>query len=349
MTAAPDRQGHEPVPLAATGSAVNEYLPRLPLFSQVKDTTYFAGLTQVAVGVAYTAYIAITQATYFGFSLKGSWDNLDKLLHFAAIPWIGSWLVRWFDYGRHLYGRNEPETIITYALVVIFLVKVKKLKDEIPAADRFMIALHMPSPYQGRVRHRWGRHAGELRRTDTSLLQYVFLLPSMLLMQLPGLVGMSVVVFGGIAAAHRAGFHAGWLSPYAWWVPIVIGVGAGAFFGHRPANKAGYDIQKSYLKRRLAVAYAAEELLDRFHDGELSRDEARDQLTGMRDAKPSQLYPDAYRFRYDWMLRDRATAEPAHWWERPRAVLMLTVFAVMAGYGLYAKWIGIPSGHLRVW
>lgn len=349
MTAAGRQDESGFAPSDAPVSAANEYLPKLPLFSQGKDTVYFAAFTQIAVGVAYSAYIAITQATYFGFSLKQSWDHLDRIWHFAAVPWIGSWLVHWFNVGRHLYGRDEPETIITYALVIIFLVKVKPPKDKIPAVDRVMIALHMPSVYQGRVRHRFGLHAGELRRADTSGLQYLFLLPSMLVMQVPGLIAMSVAVFGGIAAAHRAGYHAGWLAPDAWWVPIVIGIAAGAFWGHRPANKAGYDIQKSYLKRRLWVAYAAEALLGKFLAGELTLAEARDLITGMRDAKPSQLYPDAYRFRYDQMLADRASARPAAWWERPRTVLLSGIFAAAALYGLYAKWIGIPSGHLWIW
>lgn len=347
MTATGGRQRHQPP--VATVSAVNEYLPKLPLFGQAKDTTYFLGLTQVAIGVVYTAYIAITQATYFGSSLKDSWDNLDKIWHFGAIPWIGSWLVQWWDVGRHLYGRDEIETIVCYALVILVLAKARQLKGKIPFIDRFMIFLHIPSPYQGRHVNRWGPRKGQCRRPETSLLQYLFLLPSMLLLAIPGTIIMSVIVFGGMALAHRAGYHAGWLNPEAVWVPIVIGIGGGNFAGHRPALKPGQDVQKSYLKRRLFIAYAAEKLLGLFKTGELSLGEARDQLTAMRDAAPSQLYPEAYRLRYAAMLADRVDAKPAHWWERPRTVLLSVLFTAMALYGLYAKWIGIPSGHLWIW
>jgi hypothetical protein len=328
-------------PVAQPRSAADELLPKLPFFAKVKDTAYFAALTQVAIGIVYALYDLITQGRYWGFSLKHDWDNLDTIWHFGALPWgIGKWVVANYDVGRHLYGRDIIETIVTFALVVLVLVKFQPLKDKTPVVDRVLCFLRMPSPYQSRYK----TLRGTPRHADTSGLQYLLFIPSMLLMAIPGEIVFSAVIFGGMAIAHRQGYHAGWLTPAAWWVPIVIGIGAGAFAGHRPAVKPGLDVQRYYLRRRLAVDYAAEHMLDAFAAGALARDEARDQLTSMRAAAPAAWYPEAYKWRFRRLLALRATAEQGSRGRQATIITVSVIFAVLMFYGLYAKYWGIKHG-----
>jgi hypothetical protein len=338
-----------PAPATAR-SAADELLPKLPFFAKAKDTAYFAALTQVAIGVVYALYDLITQGKYWGFSLKGSWDNLDKIMHLGAIPWgVGHWIVANYDTGRHLYGRGIPETIVGFALVVLVLVKFKPLKDKTPLIHRVLCLLRMPSPYQ----YRYKTLRGTPRHPDTSGLQYLLFIPSMLLMAIPGEIVFSAIIFGGMAIAHRQGYHPEWLNPGSPWVAILIGLGAGAFAGHAPALKPGLDVQRYYLRRRLAVDYAAEDSLDAFAagvlnpsaPGTLTRDEARDQITSMRSAAPPVWYPEAYKWRFRRLLELRATAEQG---SRGRQALIITVSVigvVLIAYGLYAKYWGIKHGR----
>lgn len=327
------------------GTAADEILPKLPFFAQAKDTGYFAAFTQIAIGVMYALYIMITQWSYAGKSFKYTWDNLDVIWHFRAVPGIGNWAASNWDTGRHLFLRDTPETIVVYALVVLVLVKVKPLKDRTPLLDKILIAVHAPSPYQGRHVNRWGLRAGQHRHADTSPVQFLLLVPAMILLALPLEIIAGAAVFGGMALAHRHGYHAGWLNQDAAWVPIIIGI-AGGVLGHRPAVKPGLDVQRYYLRRRLSVAYAAEEMLDRFRRGLLTRDEARDQLTAMRSARPGEIYPAAYQARYDSMLSSRVTSQQGSRVSSVSIRAALLVGVVLCLYGLYAKYIGIPSGHL---
>jgi hypothetical protein len=345
----PEKSRHL-APVAAPHTAAEELLPKLPFFAKVKDGGYFVGLTQVAIGIAYSLYILITQAKYFGFSLKGSWDNLDQVMHLGAIPWgIGKFIVANYDIGRHLFGRDIIETLVTYALVVLVLVKFKPLKEKTPFIDRVLCFLRMPSPYQHRYKTLWTRKP---RHAETSGLQYLFWVPSMLLMAIPGEIVFSAIVFGGMAFAHHQGYHAGWLTPTAVWVPIVIGIGAGAFWGHRPAVKPGLDIQLPRLRRRLGIDYAAEAMLDSYAEGvlnpsapgALTRDEARDQLTSMPSAQPAVWYPEAYKWRFRRLLELRAPAAQGSKWRQALIIVIEVISVVLIAYGLYAKYWGIKHG-----
>ena len=303
---------------------------RIPFWDNLQTVAYSVGLGFIAVGVTSALYILIFQARYFGHSLKYSWDHLAQLWHFGAVPGIGHWLVAYSDIGRHVFGRDVPESIVGYALVAMIVVKLQtKQRDKPPLADRVMLKLHMPSRYQGR---------------DTSALQYLLLFPSMLLAALPGLLISSAAVFGGMALAHRYGYHPAWLVPTAGWVPVVIGLAGGNLAGHKPAVKAGDDVQRYFLGKRLAISYAADQVLEDFQSGVISLDNARNKITRMRRADPSALYPLSYRLRYARLLKAHA---PVKHYSRASAIGIsgvVVILAVLAAYGLYVRHYGVTHG-----
>jgi len=315
----------------------DEVLGKIPFSGRIKDAIYLAAGPLAAVGIIATLYVLVTQASYWGDSLKPIWDNLDRIWHFAAIPGIGNWLVAHWDIGRHLYLRGVPETVLSYALVMMLFATVKPLKRRTPAIDKILIFAHMPSPYQARY-NRWIWHRGQPRPERTSGLQYLLLVPSMLIAMLPGTIICSVAAFGLIALAHKYGITAGWLNPDAFWVSLFIGLGAGKLAGHRPPLKAGQDVQRFFLGGRLAAAYTAESLLTSYHDG--PRDgkplaAARDALTSMRGTQPGAIYPARYIARYDRLLELRAPAGKRSTWQTIVITAVAVVSAVFAIYGLY--------------
>lgn len=318
----------------ATSRLVEEILPRIPFFGRLKDAAYGVGATQVAVGIVSALYVLITQATYFGKSFKYTWDHLDILWHFHAIPYIGGWMVDYWKDFQHIFLRDAPESVLGYALVVMVLVKVKPLKDKVPVMDRVLTKLRMPSPYQGRL----GRHEA------TSARQFLLLPVSMLLAAIPGEIIASAVIFPGMALAHKYGYHSPWLEPTSPWVPIAIGIAGGNLAGHKPAVKAGQDVQRFFLRQRLAVAYRAEQLLTSFADGDLELAEARDKLTSMRGTEPGVLYPESYRWRYRSMLSKRLPAVMKGKGETFAIVAFVLVSTVLAGYGLYVRKWGVSHG-----
>ncbi len=253
-----------PSPVAKT--TAEALVGKIPFWGKVQAITYSLGLTQWAVGIVTAGYIMLTQANYFGRTNKTVWDGLNDYLHFKAVPWIGGFLYRNWDLARHLFFRNIQEVVLAYAFVamIIIAVKVSKkaLAGKVPWAHRAMVAMRMPSPYQGQLTRRPGPfHAVfwqalmQGRRPepvpvhpDTSGLQYVFLVPSMIICELPGLIILSVLVFGAMAIGHRLGFRPAWFYPEATvgvphlklpWVQIIIGLGAARFYGKLPAVKAG--------------------------------------------------------------------------------------------------------------
>jgi hypothetical protein len=318
----------------ATSRLAEEILPKIPFFGRLKDIGYGVAGTQVAVGIVSALYVLVTQATYFGKSFKYTWDHLDLLWHFHAVPYIGGWLVEYWKVFQHIFLRDAPESVLAYALVVMIFVKVRPLRDKTPFMDRLLVRLRMPSPYQGRL----GRHA------DTSALQFLLLPFSMLLAAIPGEIA-SAVIFPGMALAHKYGYHSPWLEPASPWVPIAVGIVGGNFAGHKPAVKAGQDVQKFFLRQRLAVAYTAEQWLTGFENGELSLAEARDKLTSMRGTEPSVLYPDSYRWRYRSMLDKRLPAARKGKGETFAIVAFVLVSVVLAGYGLYVRKWGVAHGY----
>lgn len=313
---------------------------RIPLWGQIQKLVYSAVCGQWAVGFWSGLYVLVFQAHYFGKSFKYTWDHLAQLWHVRAIPGAGPWMYLNSDLFRHLYLRDAPESILAYAVVAMIVpVLASKKKAKPPLIHRIMVRLGMPSPYQGDL----GRHP------DTSGLQYLFLMPSMLLAAIPGEIIMSVLVFGGMAAAHRAGYHSPWLTPTSPWVSVAIGIGGGRLAGHAPAVKAGQDIQRFYASKRVALVYAADKILSQFKTGQISQDKARHELTSMRRSDPSILYPASYRMLYDRMVEDRV---PVREYGRVSTIVTVSaviVFVVVGGWGIYLRKWGITHGFWMPW
>jgi hypothetical protein len=338
--------------------AAEQLILKIPFWGKSQNIVYSLGLIQWAVGIITAGYILVTQGRYRGFSFKKSWDGLNQIWHFRAIPGIGNWLYENWDLGRHFYFRNILESVLAFAFVAMIVPKLAtRIRAKVPLAHRIMVALHIPSPYQGRFTVRHGRRKGQPRRADTTGLQYVFLFPSVWVASWPGQIVMSVILFGAMALGHRAGFTPSWFQPEGVitagpvripWVPILIGVAGGKLWGHSPAGKAGADIQRRLgLDRRLSVYYLAEKLLDQFAAGEITRDKALAQLTALPDALPSQLYPATYRHWYQRLLAERAPARPITRLALFMSRATVLVLIILGAYGIYAQRWGIP--HHDLW
>jgi hypothetical protein len=332
-------------PTAPTAeSSVEAFVGKIPSAGKLQDVIYSLGIAQWAVGFWSALYVLVFEANWLGKSFKYTWDNLNLLWHFKAIPLIGHWLFAYYDVGRHIFLRDAPESVLAYALVAMIIPLLQsKVRDKPPLADRVMVRLGMPSPYQEKL----GRHP------RTSGLQYLLLMPSMLAASLVGEIPAAAVIFGGMALAHHYGYHPGWLTPtgtfpvgpvHVAWVAIVIGIIGGKFFGHKPAVKAGQDIQRYYLGKRLALVYAADVILDQFAAGALNHDEARDKLTGMRRSDPSFWYPAAYRLMYDRMLAARVKVGKYTLLSTIVTVLVVALVVVIGGWGVYLRRYGITHG-----
>ena len=330
---------------SAKGTA-EALIGKIPFIGKVQAFVYSLGLVQWAVGIVTAAYVIATQWSWFGYSFKYTWDHLNALWHWKAIPGIGNWMYDNWDIGRHLYFRNLQETVLAYAFVSMIIVALAikpKLKGRIPLAHRAIVKLKMPSPYQGQL----GRHP------DTSGLQYVFLVPSMIICELPGILVFSAVVFGGMAIGHRAGFHPAWFTPEGVipvgpikvpWVQILIGIGAGRFFGRLPAIKAGQDIQRRYLDVRLALRYRAEQILNAIMGGTTDKGKGLDELTALPRTRPSDLYPLTYRRWYDALLKEHAPARPRTRWATIASRLTVLLAVLLGAYGIYIQRYGIHHG-----
>jgi hypothetical protein len=254
--------------------------------------------------------------------------------------------------------------VLAYALVVMVIVKIKPLyspplsyrlrkalhlpvsgyENRIPVMHRVLGFLHMPTPYQ-RDMTGW---RGKSRSADTTPLQYLFLLPSMVLAALPGEIVMAAILFGGMAVAHHQGYYSPWLEPTSPWVPIAIGIAGGNAFGHLPAVKAGQDVQKYFLRMRLAIAYFAEDLLNRYRAGDVTLDYARNEITALRGTEPGVWYPDVYRARYRLLKSRNEPADRGSRLEKTGIVLFLFVMTLLAGYGLYVRKWGVSHGSFWI-
>jgi hypothetical protein len=334
----------EHAPVSGASRIAEEILPKIPFFGRIKDLAYSVAATQIAVGIMSAIYIVIWQGTYFGRSNKPYWDGLNQEWHFRAVPWIGNFLYGNWDIGRHLFFRDALESVLAYALVVMVIVKIKRLKDKTPLVHRVLGFCHMPTPYQGRMTG-W---RGKPRKAQTTPLQYVFLLPSMFLAAVPGMALAAAVIYGGMAYAHHRGYYSPWLTPESPWVPIAVGIAGGNAFGHLPAVKAGQDVQKYFLRLRLAIAYFAEDMLENYRDGTITLARARDEITALRGTKPGRLYPDVYRARYDTLLSRREPADRGSRLEKASIMLFVFVLTVLAVYGLYARKWAIPHDDLWI-
>jgi hypothetical protein len=348
-----------PVP-AGTGHSVAEALAgKIPFWDRVQSLAYSVIAGQWAVGFWSGLYVLVFQAHYFGKSLKYTWDHLNQLWHFQAVPGIGSWMYANWDIGRHIFLRDAPEAVLAYAVVAMIITwlagkkyqvsLIRKLAmkvglagppaRKIPRIQRIMVWLGMPSIYQEDM----GRHP------DTSPLQYTFLIPSMLAASLPGEIVMAAIIFGSIAVAHRQGYYSPWLEPTSPWVSPLIGIAGGKAFGHAPAVKAGYDAQRFYLGKRQAINYAADAILAGFHANVISQDQARNQLTGMRRADPSIWYPASYRRLYAWLMAKRLPVRKYGKLSAVSFALFVVLFVVIGAWGVYLRKYGIGHGFWMPW
>jgi hypothetical protein len=339
-------------------SGAEQLAAKIPLLDRIQALAYSLIAGQWAVGFWSGVYVLVFQAHWFGKSFKYTWDHLNTLWHFRAIPGIGDWLFAHYDIGRHIFLRDAPEAILAYAVVAMIITFLaSKEKAKTPWLDRLFVRLHIPSIYQGRYEVRHGRKKGQPRRADTSPLQFTFLLPSMLATAIPGEAIIGAIIFGGIAIAHSRGYNSPWLLPTSPWVAPVIGIAGGRFAGHRPAVKAGADIQRYFGTRRLAVPYAADAILDGFAlwvrdgnaPGAISKETARNELTGMRRADPSLWYPVTYRRLYARLLAAHAAvrqySKASKWVFGAGLVLAL----VIGLWGVYLRKWGIAHGFWLPW
>lgn len=343
-----------------TGQSAAEVLAgKIPFWDRAQSVVYSFIAGQWAVGFWSGVYVLVTQAHYFGKSFKNTWDNLGEIMHLDAVPVIGHFMISNFDLARHIFFRDAPEAVLAYAVVAMIITwlamkkyqpgLVRKLlyrmnlvgeyRPKIPLVQKVMVRLGMPSIYQEDM----GRHP------DTSPLQYLFLIPSMLLAALPGEIAAAVVIFGGMAIAHRSGYYSPWLEPTSPWVSPVIGIAGGKAFGHAPAVKAGFDAQRFYLGKRLAVNYAADDILVQFHDDQISRVKARNMLTRMRRADPAIWYPASYRRLYEKLLEGRARVREYGKLSTVGFFVFVILFVVIGGWGVYLRKYGISHGFWMPW
>lgn len=345
---------------ASTGQSSAELLAgKIPFWDRAQSLLYSAVAGQWAVGFWSGLYVLITQANYFGKSFKNTWDNLAEIMHLGAVPGIGHFLIGNADLARHIFFRDAPEAVLAYAVVAMIITWLamkkyqpsltrkllarvgilKPYQPKIPMVQKAMVRLGMPSIYQEDM----GRHA------DTSPLQYLFLLPSMLLAALPGEIVAAVVVFGGIAVAHRTGYYSPWLEPTSPWVSPLIGIAGGKAFGHAPAVKAGYDAQRFYIGKRLAVTYLADAILTAFKYEKIDQAKARNQLTRLRRADPAIWYPASYRRLYERLLEARARVREYGKLSTVTFALFVLVFLVVGAWGVYLRKWGIGHGFWMPW
>jgi hypothetical protein len=331
-------------------SGAEQLAQKIPLWDKIQSVVYSIIVGQWAVGFWSGVYVLVFQAHWFGKSFKYTWDNLNLLWHFRAIPGVGNWLFDNYNLARHIFMRDAPEAIAAYAFVaMVITLLASKEKDKTPWLDRLFVRLHIPSVYQGRFDVKHGSRKGQPRRADTSVAQYALLLPSMLLTAIPGEAIAAAVIFGGIALAHSRGYHSPWLEPTSWWVPVIIGLAGGRFAGHRPAIKAGADIQRYFIGKRLAIGYVADRILVRYHADQLTQDEARNKLTAMRRADPSLWYPVAYRHLYGRLLAAHAKVREYSSWSRWVLAALLVVGLVIGLWGVYLRKYGITHGFWLPW
>jgi hypothetical protein len=331
-------------------SGAEKLAEKIPALSRIQAVAYSIVVGQWAVGFWSGVYVLVTQAHYFGKSFKNTWDNLPQLMHLGAIPGIGHFIIDNADLARHIFFRDAPEAILGYAFVaMIITILATKEKEKTPWLDRQFVKLHIPSVYQGRFTIRHGPRKGQRRRADTSPAQFVLLLPSMLLTAVPGEAIMAAAIFGGIALAHHRGYHSPWLEPTSPWVSPLIGIAGGRFAGHRPAIKAGYDIQRYFIGKRLWITYTADRILLGFKAEEITQDAARNKLTRMRRADPSLLYPISYRRLYDKLLAQRAKVREYSSWSRWVFGLGMAIALIIGLWGVYLRKWGIGHGFWLPW
>lgn len=344
---------------APSQSAAEVLAGKIPFWDRVQSLGYSYIAGQWAVGFWSGLYVLITQAHYFGRSFKETWDNLAVIWHMGAIPWVGHFIVENADLARHIFFRDAPEAVLAYAVVAMIItwLAMKKYQPslvrrllmklhlageperKIPLIQKAIVKLGMPSIYQEDM----GRHP------DTSTAQYIFLIPSMLLAALPGETIMAAIIFGGIAFAHHHGYYSPWLEPTSPWVSPLIGIAGGKAFGHVPAVKAGYDAQRFYLGKRLAVNYRADQILDNFLADPTTHVKARNELTAMRRADPSILYPASYRHLYDRLLARHAAVRRYGKLSTLTFALGILVFVVIGAWGVYLRKYGIGHGFWMPW
>lgn len=310
---------------------------KIPFWDKLQAIVYSGAVSFWAVGVVAAGYVLVTQAKYFGKSFKYTWDHLNLLWHVHAVPWAGPWLYDHYDTARHIFGRNALESTLAYAFVAMIVpLLVTRQRDKPPLLDKIMVRLGMPSPYQGDL----GRHP------RTSVLQYLFLPVSMYVAAIPGFILAGLLLFGGMAILHHYGL-ALWFTPTSWYVATLIGIAGGRLAGHKPAVKAGLDINRFFLGKRLAISYLADAILVKFAEKLISQEQARNELTAMRRTDPGKFYPYSYRLRYQTLLEAHAPVRHYSRWNTVAIIAIVASLVVLGAYGLYVLHYGVKHGYWK--
>ncbi len=301
-------------------------LPKLTWKDKGQNTVYGIAGLHAGVFIMTFFYIAVLQGTYrfpwdpgTVWSLGPSWDNLPVTLGVTSwLNWIpvphtgglGSWIVNNWDPIQHLYFFKIPAFVIGWTFVGLLLgLGAGKPLGKPKGVDKFFIKMNdlfriFPNRYQGYT---------------TTTVQYAFLPVSGLAASLPGVIVSSVLIFGGTALLHSLGvnpFGSGLLEFSGFnslravlagsvWPSIVIGAAGQHFFARYVTLKSGEDSQQYFLENRANEAYESGDIMQRKESGQITEQQAINELSRQPRATPGKLYPNIYRYRLAEILRQR--------------------------------------------
>lgn len=318
-------------------------LPPLTWKDKIQNTVYTVLGLHGGVFVVTFIYICLFEARYrFGdtvYSLGPAWNNLPVTLNVTSwLNWIpvpgsgglGSWIINHWDLIQHIYFNKIPAGIVAFTFIGLLLgLGAGKPLGKPKAVDKMFIKLNQwfrifPNRYQG---------------YRTTSVQYALLPFSMLLAALPGVIAGSVLIYGSTALLHFAAVTPP--DPLAFlhinfarailagsiWQPIAIGALGQHFFARYVTLKAGEDEQSYFLESRADNAYDAGAILEGYKNGTCTETTAINEISGMRKATPSKIYPPIYRHRLTAMLKARVPV-PEHGNEA--RVVMPAILAFMA-------------------
>jgi len=79
-----------------------------PLLGEGQRYRVLAGSRAVGSRFWSALYVLAIQAHYFGKSFKYTWDHLNSLWHFKAVPGIGPWMFVHYKVFEHIFMRDAP-------------------------------------------------------------------------------------------------------------------------------------------------------------------------------------------------------------------------------------------------
>ena len=291
-------------------------LPKQTPLAKVQTVVYSVLGLHIGVFVMYALYVVFFLGRYqlggYDFSLEKNWTNLPAVWHLpSGLSWIplggpgglGQWIASNWDFIQHSYLLKIPVGIVGFVFIGLLLGKVSKRPLGDPSKmDKFLVRLGFANRHQGQL----GKHE------ETSFRQYLFLLPAMLVASLPGIIGGSLLIFGGAALLHSQ-FHTGWLAhPSVWhpallnaylagttWQPIAVGFAGARFFGRKSVTKPALDLNRYFLSCRLWVVQEWVVIINQLANGEITPEAAMDKQTKLPGTHPSRLHAPAYRGMYE--------------------------------------------------